>query len=137
MHSNKQNSIWLGIQFVITLLTSLTVLKLNILNYGKEIFGIWLALASIWGFGTTLDFGFGLAIVKYVAEHKEDENVINKLLSSIYFVFILLGLLIYVICSLIAYFFYFYQGDVPPKLSYLSFYICYKLFNICRIFINR
>lgn len=130
MRSNKKNSIWLGIQFIITLLSSLVGLKLNILNYGKEVFGIWLALASIWGFGTTLDFGFGLAIVKYVAEHKDDEKVINKLLSSIYFVFILLGVVIYIVCSLIAYFLYFYHSSVIHPDQIKNFQIIFSILGV-------
>ena len=130
MRSNKHNSIWLGIQFIITLLTSLVGLKLNILNYGKEIFGVWLALASIWGFGTTLDFGFGLAIVKYVAEHKDDEKVINKLLSSVYFVFILLGVVIYIVCSLIAYFLYFYHSSIIHLDQIKNFQIIFLILGV-------
>jgi len=98
MHSDKKNSFWLAFQFVISLLVSLVTLKLNLLHFGTEIFGSWILIAAIWGFGSALDFGFGTAVIKYVAEfNRHSKTEINELLSSIFFVFILIGTVIFIL----------------------------------------
>lgn len=107
MPSDRKNSTSLAIQFIITLVSSLITIKLNILNYGQNIFGSWIVLSSIWGFSTTIDFGFGTAIVKYVAQYKEQKEVLNKILSSIFYVFLFFGFILFTFCITIADFFYF------------------------------
>ena len=103
MPSDKKNSSWLSFQFIITLIFSLLILKLNLKHYGEKPFGIWILLASIWGFGAVLDFGFNTAIVKYVAELRNDIQKINKLLSSSFFVFLITGFAILIMGSMIGY----------------------------------
>lgn len=107
MHSDRKNSVSLATQFIITLGSSLIALKINLLNYGQDVFGIWIILASIWGFSATMDFGFGTAIVKYVAQYIEQKELLNILLSSIFFVFVFFGVILFVFGITIAYFFYF------------------------------
>lgn len=107
MPTDKKNSLWLSTQYVITILSSLLMLKFNIDHFGKELFGIWIILASVWGVGTTVDFGFGLAIVRYIAQHKNDKEKANTILSSVFFVFVLLGIILFFIGILAAYSFYF------------------------------
>ncbi|MDQ7815409.1 MAG: oligosaccharide flippase family protein [Melioribacteraceae bacterium] len=107
MPADKKNSLWLSTQYVITILFFLFMLKLNINHFGKDIFGIWIIITSIWGVGSSIDLGFGLAIVKYIAQYKDDQRKVNKILSSIFFVFILLGFLIFLLGIFIAYGFYF------------------------------
>ena len=65
MFADKKNSFWLSAQFSMTLIVSLINLKINLVHFGSQLFGIWLMLAAIWGFGTALDFGFGTAVVKH------------------------------------------------------------------------
>lgn len=94
--SDRKNSLWLGFQFSFTLVVALINLKINILHYGSKVFGIWIMLASVWGIGTALDFGFGTSVVKYVAEFfKHDKNRLNKFLSSSFIVFLFVGFLIF------------------------------------------
>ena len=107
MPTDKQNSSWLSVQFIITLAFSLVTLKLNINHFGEKSFGIWIVLASIWGFGSALDFGFGTAIVKYVAEFKEDRIKINELLSSSFFVFLANGFAILILGEVAGFLIYF------------------------------
>jgi O-antigen/teichoic acid export membrane protein len=107
MPTDKKNSIWLSIQYIITIIFALLMLKFNIQHFGKELFGIWIILASIWGVGATVDFGFGLAIVKYIAQYKDDKEKVDKILSSVFFVFLFLGSVIFILGVLIAYMFYF------------------------------
>lgn len=82
------------------------MLKLNLTHFGDKVFGVWILLASIWGFGSVFDFGFGTAILKYVAQYKGDKEKIDKILSSSFFVYIIIGTLIFIISNFLAYFIY-------------------------------
>ncbi len=113
--SDNKNSLWLSTQFILSLVFSLVTLKLNISHFGNEIFGIWIAIASIWGFSFVLDFGFGTAVVKYVAQYSViEKEKINKLLSSSFFVFLFIGLSIFIIGNLAAYIFYLSNKNLVP-----------------------
>ena len=72
MHSDKKNSAWLSINFISLSIISVITLKLNIDHYGKELYGPRIILSSIWGFSSSLDFGFGTTLTKYIAEYKND-----------------------------------------------------------------
>jgi len=122
MPSDKKNSFWLSIQFMISIIFSLITIKLNIIHFGKEIFGIWLLLASIWGFGSIVDFGFGLAIVKYIAQYQDENDTINRILSSIFFVFLFLGLSVFILGLIIGYLSYFNNPVLIPN-KYLGTFI--------------
>jgi len=126
--SDKNNSFWLSIQFIITLLFSLITLKLNISHFGKNFFGIWIALASIWGLGASLDFGFGTALLKYVAEyHVHNKSKMNVLLSSSLVMFLVNGFLILLLGMALGYFFYLSNNKIIPMRSVKVFW---KVFAI-------
>jgi len=116
MKGDKRNSFWLATSFIITSVVALVMLKLNIENFGNHKFGIWLLLSSIWGFGSSLDFGFGTSIVKFVAEYRKvnSENI-STLLTSSLFVFIILGGILFLIGNLIALEIYFNNFKIIPE----------------------
>ncbi|HKI79997.1 MAG TPA: oligosaccharide flippase family protein [Ignavibacteriaceae bacterium] len=96
MPSDKKNSAWLSIQFVISVIFSLITLKLNISHFGKELFGVWIIFISIWNLGPALDLGFSTAIVKYVAEaHDKKKASLDQLLSTSFFSFLSIGILLF------------------------------------------
>lgn len=116
MHSDKKNSAWLSINFISLSIISVITLKLNIDHYGKELFGTWIILSSIWGFSSSLDFGFGTTLIKYIAEYKNDNKErISILLSSSIFVFIFIGIIIVIIGNLIAFGIYFDNTNIIPE----------------------
>ncbi len=126
MSSDKTNSIWLSLQFITKLVFALIALKINLINFGDELFGIWLLLASIWGFSSALDFGFATSVIKFVAEYKNDENKVNKIISSSAFIFLALGLLIFLAGFLIGYFVYFLNEEIiapSQKLYFLKVFL--------------
>ncbi len=137
MNPDKKNSLWLALQFSSTIVISLITLKLNLTHYGEKLFGIWILISSLWGFSNVLDFGMGTAILRFVARLKDqDEKQVNILLSSTFFVFIILGILIFLVMYLIAEFVYFGNKNIVPqifqnpmKISFLflgvGFYIRY------------
>ena len=115
MQTDKKNSLWLAVQFVISFSVALAIYYLNLSLYKEKLFGAWLILASLWGMGTSLDFGFGLTIVKYVAEYNSGKKEkINELLSSIFFVFVILGFLVFVVMYTVAELFYFNNPSIVP-----------------------
>ena len=113
MNTDKTNSFWLATNFILLAVISVITLKMNIEHFGKEQFGIWIILSSIWGFGSTLDFGFGTTIIKYVSEYKKDDiERISILLSSSIFLFVLLGVLIFALGNLLAFNVYFSNSSI-------------------------
>lgn len=136
MEKNKKNSLWLASQYSVSLLLSLFGLKLNLLNFGGPTFSIWLLLFSIWGVGATLDFGFGISTVKFVAQYKHDSDKINRIISTGFFLYLVLGILIVLVGYGCAEMFYLHNSKLIPRetlsssraicyLSGLSFYISY------------
>lgn len=112
---NKKNHIWLSSQYLASVIISLITLKLNLLNFGAELFGYWILISSIWGFGIAIDFGFGKTIIKYVSEYREkDESKINNILSSSFFLFSLFGLGVFIIILFIAFTIYFGASGIIP-----------------------
>ena len=116
MKGDKQNSFWLATSFIITSVVALVMLKLNIENFGNQKFGIWLLLSSIWGFSSSLDFGFGTSIVKFVAEYrKANSENISTLLTSSLLVFVVLGSILFLIGNLVALEIYFNNFKIIPE----------------------
>ncbi len=131
MNQDKKNSVWLAIQFSSTIIISLITLKLNLVHYGEKLFGVWILISSLWGFSNVLDFGMGTAILRFVARLKDrDENRINVLLSSTFFVFIILGVLIFLLMYIIAESFYFGNSNVVPQSFQKTIKISFLLLGI-------
>lgn len=115
MQSDKKNSFWLAINFILISVISVITLKMNIEHFGRVKFGIWLVISSLWGFGSTLDFGFGTTIVKYVAAYKKDETEkISILLSSSIFIFVFLGIFIFFVGNIVSFILYFNNPNIIP-----------------------
>lgn len=95
MISNSKNSIWLGSQYTTQLILSFVNLKLNLLTFNEKIFSIWILLLSVWNLGGALDLGFGMSTVRFVSRYKNDKNKITKIISTSFFLFIILGIFIF------------------------------------------
>ena len=117
MIENKKNSIWLSIQFIASLLFSLITLKLNFLQFGEDIFGIWILLISFWGITSIVDFGFGIAIVKYIAmaNQNNDSKDINEVASTGLIIFLFLGIILLAVGLFSGYLIYFSNNRIIPE----------------------
>jgi O-antigen/teichoic acid export membrane protein len=117
MIDNKKNSVWLSIQFIVSILFSLITLKLNLLQFGKDTFGIWILLISFWGVSNIIDLGFGTALVKYIASVKaKDENTeITEISSTGFYFFVSFGVLLLVFGYFIGSMIYFSNEKVIPS----------------------
>jgi O-antigen/teichoic acid export membrane protein len=95
-----RNSISNYVCIGLRLLVGLAMFRLLYQYLGKEEFGFWSLLWSLFGYGILLDFGFGFTAVKRVAElsvqQKWDE--LSQVLSTIFFLYLLIGV---AICGLI------------------------------------
>jgi len=67
-----KNSFWLAIQFIATTLASLVTLKLNLLTFGAELFGIWIVISSYWIAIYAFNFGINTALSIHIAEKTRD-----------------------------------------------------------------
>lgn len=127
METDNKNSLWLAFQYAVSLVLSLIGLKLNLLSFGNELFGIWLLLLSVWGVGTIMDLGFGMSIIKFISQSKDDHSKTQSIISTSFFLFQILGLGIVWVCILIAEHFYFGNQKLIPlemiRSSKIVFYI--------------
>jgi O-antigen/teichoic acid export membrane protein len=113
MNQDKRNSLWLAIQYSVTIIFSLITLKLNLIHYGKDLFGSWILISSLWGFGKALDFGLGTSLVKFVAEYNhKDLSRLKFLVSTCLLLMIILGILIFVIIFGIGQVIYFNTNEI-------------------------
>lgn len=76
------------------MLTSLLSLKFNLVNFGAELFGVWVLLASIWGLTNVLDLGFGLALIRAISRGKDKINNLNIISSTGLVFFLTFGILL-------------------------------------------
>ncbi len=83
-----KNSVWLSIQYIILITFSFVGLKLSLLAFEKNLFGIWLLLSSIFGLGIALDFGIGASVVRLVSSKRSNTSVIAEFSNS----FVIIGL---------------------------------------------
>jgi O-antigen/teichoic acid export membrane protein len=136
LEKNKRNSLWLATQYSVSLLLSLIGLKLNLLTFGGPAFSIWLLIFSIWGVGAAVDFGFGISTVKFVAQYRDNSAKTNRIISTGFLLFLILGILIVLLGYGCAEEFYLHNTKLIPEealpssrvicyLSGLSFYISY------------
>ncbi|HOJ17063.1 MAG TPA: oligosaccharide flippase family protein [Ignavibacteriaceae bacterium] len=96
MKSDGTNSFWLAVQYLSTLLISFITIKLNMMHFGNELFGMWIALTSLWTMGTALDLGFGLAVIKHISGSRRNNNIeeTNAIVTNAFIVFIIIGLIV-------------------------------------------
>ncbi|NCS88253.1 MAG: hypothetical protein COW71_12340 [Ignavibacteriales bacterium CG18_big_fil_WC_8_21_14_2_50_31_20] len=99
--TERKNYYWLFAQYVYLSISGLITLKLNISHFGAEQFGQWLLLISIWNFGTALDLGFSTAVIKFIAQYRDEaENKLNEIVSTTFVVFVLIGITIFVLVNI-------------------------------------
>lgn len=147
MNRDRENSIWLAIQFLFSIIISFITLKINLIQFGDKEFGLWILLISFWSLGTILDLGFGTAIVKYtaLAVRKNDEVELNNVISTGSIFFILLGILLVSLGNIAGNIIYFSNSKIFDKnlidkfqkvflILSVSFYVQYIIIYLKSIF---
>jgi O-antigen/teichoic acid export membrane protein len=99
---DKRNALWNSISFICISLLAFINFSLNYNSYSPSEFGIFILINSIFGIGSTIDFGFGVSTVKYIAEakKKEDYVLINKIFVSFFWSFLIFAVLIVILFTL-------------------------------------
>ncbi|WP_009965266.1 lipopolysaccharide biosynthesis protein [Verrucomicrobium spinosum] len=78
------------VRTVVAMVVGLVTFRLLYQHFDKEEFGFWSLLWSVFGYGVLLDFGFGFAAQKRVAELSVQGNweTLSKVLSTIIFLYL-------------------------------------------------
>lgn len=81
---------------LVAMVVGLVTFRLLYQHFNAEEFGFWSLLWSVFGYGVLLDFGFGFAAQKRVAELsvKQDWDQLSRVLSSILIFYIGIALLV-------------------------------------------
>jgi O-antigen/teichoic acid export membrane protein len=81
---------------VINIVTGIFLLPFTIGHLGKELYGLWMVVASMTAYFQLLDLGFGHSLVRHIAEAdaQRDERRINELASTFVVIFASLGALV-------------------------------------------
>jgi O-antigen/teichoic acid export membrane protein len=86
-------------------LIGLLVLPINLKYLGSTDYGLWMLVASVTGYFSVLELGYGGAVVKYVAEFraKKDAQALNETLSTMFYVFSGIGILVYLVAIAVSF----------------------------------
>ena len=78
-------------------IVGLIVLPLNVQYLGASAYGLWMLTASITTYFSVLELGYGGAVIRFVAQYraKKDPQGLNEILSTMYTVFTIMGVLAY------------------------------------------
>jgi O-antigen/teichoic acid export membrane protein len=89
---------------VVNVIIGLVMLRYNVQHLGQDTYGLLMLATSVTAYFTVLDFGYGSAVVRYVAEFRarRDVKALNETLSTMAFVFLGVGALCYLLAIGIA-----------------------------------
>ena len=89
----------------VDLLIGVVMLPFNISHLGQSTYGLWVLVASVTAYFSMLDLGYGVAQVKFASEYRarRDREGLNEIVSSLFFVFCLIGLVSLAIGGLLAF----------------------------------
>jgi O-antigen/teichoic acid export membrane protein len=84
----------------------IVVLPYTVKHLGTAAYGLWALTTSVTQYFSTLQLGYGGAIVKFVAEFraKKDPQALNEVLSTMYWIYTGLGVIAYVLAMIVAWF---------------------------------
>jgi O-antigen/teichoic acid export membrane protein len=82
----------------------LMLMPFNVAHLGQSAYGLWALTASITMYFSVLDFGYGGALVKFVAQYRalRDRQALNEILSTMFVLFTGVGLFTFVVTAGIA-----------------------------------
>ena len=112
--------------YILAMLIGFFLMPFMILRLGQELYGMWMLALSLIGYMFLLDFGLAHSATKYIAEYKtfNDQTKLNRMMSTFFFSYILLGLLIIMIAGFLAIFFDSFFNVNVGSLSILDLKLC-------------
>ncbi len=93
------------LSIAVEIVLGLLVLPFNIRHLGASAYGLWMLAASVTAYFSVLDLGYAGALVRFVAKYRarRDAAAINEILSTLFFVFTLIGVVTYLVAALVAF----------------------------------
>jgi O-antigen/teichoic acid export membrane protein len=90
----------------INIATGIVLLPFTIAHLGKELYGLWMVVASMTAYFQLLDLGFGHSLVRHIteADGQRNERRINELASTFVVIFAALGSVVLGGTALMAFF---------------------------------
>jgi O-antigen/teichoic acid export membrane protein len=84
----------------------IVVLPYTVHKLGAAAYGLWALTTSVTQYFTTLQLGYGGAIVKFVAEFraKQDTRALNEVLSTMYWIYTGIGAVAYLLAVIVAWY---------------------------------
>lgn len=88
----------------VELILGVFMLPFNTSHLGQSAYGLWVLVASVTFYFSMLNLGYGNALVKYVAQFRahRDATGLNEIVSTMFFVFMGIGLITYALAAGIA-----------------------------------
>ena len=115
-----RNSIANGIFIIVRFVSGFIVLPIMIGELKEAAYGIWVLVGSfsLIGYMNIFEGGIGSSVVKYVAEHKANDNslAINQTISIAFWVYIVSALMAALSLFLFINYFFFKFFNIPPHL---------------------
>jgi O-antigen/teichoic acid export membrane protein len=89
----------------VDVLIGVVMLPFNVAHLGQSTYGLWVLIASVTTYFSVLDLGYGVAQVKFASEYRarRDAEGLNQIVSSLFFVFSIVGLLAISLGTLLAF----------------------------------
>lgn len=83
--------------YVVDAVLGLVMLPFNLAHLGMAAYGLWMLTSSITVYFSMLDFGYGGALVRFVAQYRarRDTRTLNEILSTLSLVYTAIGVLTY------------------------------------------
>ncbi|MGE5358595.1 MAG: oligosaccharide flippase family protein [Bacteroidales bacterium] len=93
------------IGIVVEAVVGLVVLPFNVHHLGASAYGLWMLTASVTAYFSVMDLGYAGSLVRFVARYRarRDARAINEILSTLFFVFALLGTVAYAVAVFLAF----------------------------------
>jgi O-antigen/teichoic acid export membrane protein len=103
---------------ILTMIVGLALLPIVVKSLGDELYGVWIIVGSIGGYYGLLDFGLSSAVARYVSKElgRNDSQKVNGYISSSIYLFTGIGVLVFLVSIIAAFFVDFLGVEVIDKL---------------------
>ncbi len=88
----------------VNMLLGLVMLPFNVGHLGQSVYGLWVLVTSFTTYFGVLEMGYGSSQVKFTAQYRarRDANALNEVTSTLFFLFLGIGLLKYLLAIVVA-----------------------------------
>ncbi|QLY79121.1 lipopolysaccharide biosynthesis protein [Clostridium intestinale] len=96
-----------SISIVVSILANIAIVPILLNNLGKEQYGIWLTLSSIFGAMNIADLGIGQSVSKLISQNSDTEDreeYITSIISTAFFTSVMISIVILLINIVISFF---------------------------------